>query len=180
MRISGGELRSRILRTPPGDALRPTPARAKEALFSIVGERISGARVLDLYAGSGAIGFEALSRGALHATFVELHAPTAAAIRRSAEELGVEKLTSVVCAPAEKAVQRVAGHFDFVYADPPYALPPPHLTFGTLRTRGSIDTATVLVYEHRSDGIAFASPGFVTQREARYGEATLQFLNVVP
>jgi 16S rRNA (guanine966-N2)-methyltransferase len=178
VRISGGELRSRILRTPSGDAIRPTPARAKEALFSILGERIVGARVLDLYAGTGAIGFEALSRGAAHATFVELHAPTAAAIRRAAEQLGVEKQSNVICAPAEKAVQRLAGHFDFVYADPPYALPPPHLTFGTLRARGAIDGNTVLVYEHRSEGVQFASPGFSTAREARYGEATLQFLNV--
>ena len=178
MRISGGELRSRVLRASPGDAVRPTPARAKEALFSIVGERIAGARVLDLYAGSGAIGFEALSRGAAHATFVELHAPTAAAIRRAAAQLGLEKRTSVVCAPAEKAAQRLTGRFDFVYADPPYALPPPHLTFGTLRQRGAIDAQTILVYEHRSDASPFASPGFATAREARYGEATLQFLNV--
>ncbi len=178
MRISGGELRSRVLRAPPGDAVRPTPARVKEALFSILGERIEGARVLDLYAGSGAIGFEALSRGAVHVTFVELHAPTAAAIRRAAAQLGVEKRTSVLCMPAEKAAQRVTGHFDFVYADPPYALPPPHLTFGTLRQRGAIDPQTILVYEHRSEAAGFASPGFATAREARYGEATLQFLNV--
>ena len=178
MRISGGELRSRILRTPPGDEVRPTPARAKEALFSIVGERIVNARVLDLYAGTGAVGFEALSRGAAHATFVELRAPTAAAIRRSAEQLGLEKRTTVVCSPAEKAAQRLIGRFDFVYADPPYALPPPHLTFGTLRQRGAIDAETILVYEPRHDGPAFASPGFSTAREARYGEATLQFLIV--
>jgi len=178
MRISGGELRSRIVRTPPGAAIRPTPGRAKEALFSIVGERVVDARVLDLYAGTGAIGFEALSRGAAHATFVELHAPTAARIRQTAERLGLEKRVTVLCAPAEKAAQRVTGRFDFVYADPPYALPPPHLTFGTLRQRGAIDAGTVLVYEHRSDAPDFASPGFSTVREARYGEATLQFLTV--
>jgi 16S rRNA (guanine966-N2)-methyltransferase len=178
VKISGGELRSRILRTPPGDEIRPTPARAKEALFSIVGERIAQARVLDLYAGTGAIGFEALSRGAAHATFVELRAPTAAAIRRAVEQLGLSERAAVVCSPVEKAAQRLAGRFDFVYADPPYALPPPHLTFGTLRQRGAIDAQTVLVYEHRSDAPGFASPGFSTAREARYGEATLQFLIV--
>lgn len=102
MKISGGELRSRILRTPPGDEIRPTPARAKEALFSIVGERIAKARVLDLYAGTGAIGFEALSRGAAHATFVELRAPTAAAIRRAAEQLGLSEHATVVCSPSRR------------------------------------------------------------------------------
>jgi 16S rRNA (guanine966-N2)-methyltransferase len=171
-------LRSRVIRAPRGDAVRPTPGRVKEALFSILGERIAGARVLDLYAGTGAIGFEALSRGAEHVTFVELHAPTAQAIRRTAEELGVERRASVVCAPSEKAVTRLPGAFDLVYADPPYALPPPHLTFNTLRLRGALSPEAILVYEHRCDAPAFGSPGFTTLRDARYGEVTLQFLQV--
>jgi 16S rRNA (guanine966-N2)-methyltransferase len=178
VRVSGGELRSRIIRGPAGNAVRPTPGRVKEALFSILGDRVVGARVLDLYAGSGAIGFEALSRGAAHVTFVELHAPTAQAIRGAAEQLGVERRASVVCAPAEKAMSRIGGAFDIVYADPPYALPPPHLTFGTLRARGGVGPRSILIYEHRGDAPAFASPGFTTVRDARYGEVTLQFLQV--
>ena len=167
-----------MIRSPHGAAVRPTPGRVKEALFSIVGDEIVDARVLDLYAGTGAIGFEALSRGAAHATFVEFHAPTAQAIRAAAEELGVTRRASVLCAPVEKAAQRLSGRFDFVYADPPYALPPPHLTFGTLRTRGSIDASTIVVYERRENAPGFASPGFTTVREARYGEVMLQFLHV--
>jgi len=178
MRLTGGSLRSRVIRSPQGAAIRPTPGRVKEALFSIVGEAVVDARVLDLYAGSGAIGFEALSRGAAHVTFVELHAPTAQAIRHAALELGLEKRATVVCAPAEKAASRLGGRFDFVYADPPYALPPPHLTFATLRMRAAIDATTTVVYERRESGPAFASPGFTTTREARYGEVSLQFLRV--
>ncbi len=180
MRLSGGELRSRVIRSPHGATLRPTPGRVKEALFSILADTITGGRVLDLYAGTGAIGFEALSRGAEHATFVELHAPTAQRIRASAAELGVEKRVTVLCAPAEKAVQRLAGRFDFVYADPPYALPPPHLTFGTLRSRKAVDHRTTIVYEHREGSDPFASPGFTTLRDARYGEVLLQFLRADP
>ncbi len=176
MRLSGGELRSRVIRSPHGDAIRPTPGRVREALFSIVATQIVGSRVLDLYAGTGAIGFEALSRGAASATFVELHAPTAQAIRRAAAELGVSARATIVCAPVEKSAQRLSGRFDFVYADPPYALPPPHLTFTTLRARGSVDARTVLVYEHREASPAFTAPGFETVRDARYGEVTLQFL----
>lgn len=178
MRVSGGELRSRVIRSPRGSQIRPTPGRVKEALFSILGDAIAGARVLDLFAGTGAIGFEALSRGAAQVTFVELHAPTAQAIRRTANELGVERRVSVVCAPAEKAVTRLAGRFDFVYADPPYALPPPHLTFGTLLRRGAVDASTTLVYERREGAEPFALPGFATVRDARYGEVMLQFLRV--
>ncbi len=178
MRISGGALRNREVRAPAGDAVRPTPGRVKEALFSIVGERIVDARVLDLYAGSGAIGFEAVSRGAAHATFVELHKPTANAIRETAARFGIAASTTVLCMPSEKAAARVAGRFDFVYADPPYALPPPHLTFGTLRSRGAIDAESIVVYEHRDDASPFEGPGFETVREANYGEVTLQFLRV--
>lgn len=178
MRLTGGELRSRVIRSPQGAAIRPTPGRVKEALFSIVGETIVDARVLDLFAGTGAIGFEALSRGAAHVTFVELHAPTAQAIRDAARELGVEKRATIVCAPAEKAVTRASGRFDFVYADPPYALPPPHLTFGSLRERRAIDARSTVVYERRESAPAFAAPGFTTVRDARYGEVLLQFLRV--
>jgi len=179
MRLSGGEFRSRVIHSPHGSAVRPTPGRVKEALFSILGETIVGARVLDLYAGTGAVGFEALSRGAEHATFVELHAPTAQAIKAAAAALGVERRTTVMIAPAEKAAARVAGRFDFVYADPPYALPPPHLTFSTLRLRGAVDASSTLVYEHRDTAPPFEGPGFVTVRDARYGEVALQFLKAI-
>jgi 16S rRNA (guanine966-N2)-methyltransferase len=167
-----------VIRSPHGAAVRPTPGRVKEALYSIIGDKITGARVLDLYAGTGAIGFEAISRGAAAVTFVELHAPTAQAIRAAAADFGIASRTNVICAPVEKAAQRLSGRFDLVYADPPYALPPPHLTFGTLRARGSIDDASVVVYERRESAPAFATPGFTTVREARYGEVTLQFLRV--
>ena len=179
VRVSGGELRSRVIRSPQGAAIRPTPGRVKEALFSILGDSIDGAMVLDLYAGTGAIGFEALSRGAAHVTFVELHAPTAQAIKATALELGVAKRTTVVIAPAEKATTRLTTRFDFVYADPPYALPPPHLTFGNLRERRLVDASTTLVYEHRDNADPFGSPGFTTVRDARYGEVMLQFLRTV-
>lgn len=176
LRLSGGELRSRVIPLCHGEALRPTSGRAREALFSILGPQVDGARVLDLYAGSGTIGFEALSRGAAHVTFVELHAPTAQTIRRTAAELGVAARASIICAPVEKAAQRVLGRFDLVYADPPYALPPPHLTLSTLRARAALDSRTIVVYEHRDGSPSFAAAGFETIRGARYGEVVLQFL----
>jgi 16S rRNA (guanine966-N2)-methyltransferase len=178
VRISGGDLRSRTVSAPRGSATRPTSAKVREALFAILGDRIDGARVLDLYAGSGAIGFEALSRGASAVTFVELHAPTAAAIKRTAASLELTARVGVVCAPAEKSAQRLAGRYDVVFADPPYAAPPPHLTFSTLRSRGTIDASTLAVYERLDGAPAFACPGFSTSREARYGDTVLQFIAV--
>ncbi len=104
--ITGGTLRSRRVSTPPGQAVRPTPARVKEALFSILAHRVDEARVLDLFAGSGALGFESLSRGAAHVTFVEKHRPTAHALTESAKTLGVAERVEVIAAPVERAVRR--------------------------------------------------------------------------
>jgi 16S rRNA (guanine966-N2)-methyltransferase len=178
LRLSGGELRSRRIAAPRGSAVRPTPGRVKEALFSIVGAGIEGARVLDLFAGTGAIGFEALSRGAAHATFVEQHAPTAAAIRTTAQNLGVADRVHVVCARAQRAAQALDGRYDFVYADPPFASAPPVDVFEALRKRATVDARTLVVYERRAGAPTVAFAGFTNEREARYGEVALQFMRI--
>jgi 16S rRNA (guanine966-N2)-methyltransferase len=181
MRLSGGTLRNRVIPVPRTSAVRPTPGRVKEALFSIVGSRIAGARVLDLYAGSGAIAFEALSRGAASAVLVEKNARQAATIRQLAADLGLAERAQVLTMDAARAADLVDGRFDFVYADPPYAMPAPEGVFTTLRERGSVDSGSTIVYERRSKGsAAFAAPGFATQREERYGEVLLQFVQALP
>ncbi|HTV72856.1 MAG TPA: 16S rRNA (guanine(966)-N(2))-methyltransferase RsmD [Candidatus Acidoferrales bacterium] len=178
LRLSGGELRSRRIPAPRGLSVRPTPGRVKEALFSIIGGRIAGARVLDLFAGTGAIGFEAISRGAAQTTFVERHPPTAAAIRATAAALGITDRVQVLCGAAERVAQRLEGRYDFVYADPPFALPPPAAALAALRDGGALDARTIVVYERRADAPQAAFAGFTTEREARYGEVALQFLRV--
>ena len=136
LRLTGGTLRSRSVRTPSGRAVRPTPARVKEALFSILADRVDDANVLDLFAGTGALGFEALSRGAAHATFVEQHRPTADALRGTARALGLADRTTVLALSAERAARIVEGRYDLVFADPPYAQAYPAAAFATLaRTR---------------------------------------------
>ena len=180
LRLTGGTLRSRSVRTPSGRAVRPTPARVKEALFSILGARVDGAAVLDLFAGSGALGFEALSRGAAHATFVEQHRPTAEALRDTAAALELTERTTVIAAPAERAARSIAGRYDLVFADPPYAQPYPAATFATLRERGAIDERSLIVYEHSARAAAPADPAFRLERAAAYGEVALAFLTPVP
>jgi 16S rRNA (guanine966-N2)-methyltransferase len=178
--ITGGTLRSRRVPTPAGRDIRPTPARVKEALFSILGSRLDGARVLDLFAGTGALGFESLSRGAVHVTFIERHRPTAEALRATARALGVAERTAVVNAPVERAARAVEGRYDLVFADPPYAQRYPAAAFAALRERGAIDPATTVVYEHASRTPAPVDPGMSVEREARYGEVALAFLRPVP
>jgi 16S rRNA (guanine966-N2)-methyltransferase len=177
--ITGGTLRSRRVPTPPGRAVRPTPARVKEALFSILGSRIGDARVLDLFAGSGALGFESLSRGAAHVTFVEKHRPTADALRSVARDLGVAEHVEVIAAPAERAVRAVGGRYDLVFADPPYADPYPGAALGTLRERRAIDAETTVVYEHSPREPAPSDPAMRIDRTERYGDVVLEFMRPV-
>lgn len=180
LRLTGGTLRSRSVKTPPGRAVRPTPARVKEALFSILADRLPDAVVLDLFAGTGALGFEALSRGAAHATFVEQHRPTAEALRGSARALGVADRTTVLAMTAERAARVVDGRYDLVFADPPYATTYPGVAFATLRERRAIDERSLVVYEHSAQTPLPADPAFHLQRAARYGAVALAFLQPEP
>jgi len=118
LRIAGGELRGRRLRVPRGSELRPTTERVREAIFSILGD-VSGARVLDLFCGSGALGIEALSRGAETAVLVD--SDTAAA-RRNVEELDLGGRAEVVRSDAVRYLRDLPESFDLVLCDPPYTL----------------------------------------------------------
>ncbi len=122
IRIVAGELRGRRLAVAPG--VRPTTERAREALFSIVGDRIRGARVLDAAAGSGALGFEALSRGAREVVFVEADRRAAAVLEANAVTVRLEERVRVLVRTVASVlrIDRPSG-FDFVFFDPPWADP---------------------------------------------------------
>jgi 16S rRNA (guanine966-N2)-methyltransferase len=121
VRIVAGEYGGRRLHAPRGTRTRPTADRVREALFSMLGD-VSGARVLDLYAGSGALGIEALSRGAASAVFVERDARAAATIKRNLDALGAE--AEVRRQDALRFLASGEGPFDLVFCDPPYDLAP--------------------------------------------------------
>lgn len=120
MRVIGGELRSRRLRSLPGLALRPTPDRLRETLFDILAPRIPGCCFLDAYAGSGAVGIEALSRGAARAIFIEKRRAAAGVIRENLAALGLEQRAEVVTSAALACLGRVSP--DIAFLDPPYEL----------------------------------------------------------
>ena len=123
MRIVAGRWGGRRLTTLRGDAVRPTADRVREALFSILGDFVQDARVLDLFAGSGALGLEALSRGAASATFVDSSAASVAAVRANLEAVGGE--AEVRRSDAMRFLRAAAGetrHYDLVLLDPPYRL----------------------------------------------------------
>jgi 16S rRNA (guanine966-N2)-methyltransferase len=117
VRVVAGRFKGRRLRAPTGTRTRPTADRVREAVFSILGD-VSDARVLDLYAGSGALGIEALSRGAATVVFVERDSRAASALRRNLDELGLEQ--PIRRQDVLRFLARPEGTFDLVFADPPY------------------------------------------------------------
>jgi 16S rRNA (guanine966-N2)-methyltransferase len=168
MRIVAGEFKGRRLRVPRGAPTRPTADRVREALFSMLGG-VTGARVLDLYAGSGALGIEALSRGAASAVFVERDPRAAAAIQANLDAVGAEGEVGRVDALA--FLKRRSGPFDLVFCDPPYDCGP--------RIAGSLaERLPALLSEHarivtESDKRSPLELPFPLIRERTYGDTRI-------
>jgi 16S rRNA (guanine966-N2)-methyltransferase len=149
MRIIAGKYRSRILKSLKGQALRPTSDRLRETLFNVLGPGVVGSRFLDVFAGTGAIGIEALSRGAADVTFIENHAPAAKLIRQNLDSLKITTGYTILTADALTALQKLAARhtpstppFDFVFVDPPYAA---HVDYA--RTLEFLATANFLAHD---------------------------------
>jgi len=123
MRVIGGKYRRRTLRTLHGMALRPTSDRLRETLFDILGASVEGARFVDIYAGTGAVGIEALSRGAAEAVFIENHRPAVDLIRQNLLTLNIDAEATITAADAHAGLARLAARgfvADFIFLDPPY------------------------------------------------------------
>jgi len=167
VRIVGGTFRGRPLAVPKDPRVRPTADRVREAWMSIVQEALPEARVLDLFAGSGALGLEALSRGAAWAEFVELNAPSLAALRQNIEALGVAARVAVHRADALRFAARLApGAFDLCFADPPYTRDDAARLVGLFRQAAF---ARILAVEHPA---RTTLPGDETRR---YGDTAVTF-----
>ena len=180
MRIVGGRLGGRRLKGPPGNVTRPTADRVREALASALEARdaIHGRRVLDLYAGTGALGFEMLSRGASHAVFVENDARVSKALVESARELGVSSEVEVLRADLDKAAARAQvvarGPFGLVLADPPYRdMARAVDNLASLVSAGLLADDAVLLLEHPSKGTLELPPPFEVVGNYRYGDTAV-------
>lgn len=184
MRITGGRWRSRALEAPRGVATRPSSDRVREALFSmlvsdgVLGQEAEGAeagvRVLDLYAGTGALSFEALSRGASQAVLVEHGRDAIGAIRKNARALGADGDVVLFETKVERALPKIAGSFGVVFLDPPYAEVRLPAFSGILEKAGAaLAPGGVLVLEHASTDDAPAVVGLELDRSRRYGDTSL-------
>jgi 16S rRNA (guanine966-N2)-methyltransferase len=182
-RIIAGTARGRRIRVPSGGA-RPTTDRVREALFASLDHLLggfSGLRVLDLYAGSGALGLEAASRGAGEVVLVERDRPTAAAARANATSVDLPGV-QVVVAPVLGYLSGAAGPFDLVLADPPYATPAPEVEAVLERLAGGwLAPGAVIVVERPTRDGEFSWPtGFVAHRQSAYGGTTLWYGRYAP
>lgn len=175
MRVIAGTAGGLTLVAPRGQGTRPITDRVKETLFAILGERVPDARVLDLYAGSGAIGIEALSRGASHCTFVERDREALSALRANLEHTGLSSSASVEAVGVERFLANAAtGGWDLVVLDPPYAQRAIVTPLQSLGPHLRAGAAVVLKHHWRSE--VPAVEGLATTRERRFGETMLTFM----
>src|SRR5271169_1730453 len=181
-RVIAGEAGRRRLAVPDGRDTRPTSDRAREGLFATIASMtgpLAGARVLDLYAGSGAVGLEALSRGAGHVLLVEHGARAARVIRQNIEAIGLPG-AAVIADRVERVLARgpAEGGYDVVFADPPYALADAAVTrvLALLAEQGWLAPGALVVVERATrSGPPGWPDGFAPDRARRYGEATFWY-----
>ncbi|MFT4286449.1 16S rRNA (guanine(966)-N(2))-methyltransferase RsmD [Nocardioides sp.] len=180
-RIIGGVAGGRRIATPKGDRTRPTSDRVREALFSAIeawAGSLRGLRFLDLYAGSGAIGIEAWSRGAEHVTFVESDRRTAALITDNARAIGLASPHVVARSVAATLAESPPAAYDVVFADPPYPLAEESVDadLAALAEHGWLAPGALVIYERSSRSPEPTwPPGLRPTRSRKYGETTLHY-----
>ncbi len=181
MRIVGGRFRGRFIAAPPGTSTRPTSDRVREALFNILahgveGLTLEGARVLDLFAGSGALGLEAVSRGAAFCLFVEDDADARGAIRQNIEALGLTGVSKLWRRDATKLGPALQMQpFQLLFADPPYGKGLGELAFGAALAGGWLSPGATCVLEEQAEAPIALSAGFELLDTRSYGDTALHF-----
>ena len=175
MRIIAGSLKGRRLRSPGWPGLRPTSDRLRETLFNVLGERVRGADVLDACAGTGALGLEALSRGARAVTFVDADRRAAAYIGDHAARFGVADRCRIVCArlPGTAAVRELPQGFDVILLDPPYDNADTDAILSAVGAR--LAAGGVLVLERARRAAPPAVEGLAAARRVVAGDSALEF-----
>ncbi len=173
MRIIAGALKGRVL-APVKGRTRPTAARVREAIFSILGAAVLEARVLDLFAGTGALGIEALSRGAAQAVFVEDQPAALKGLQGNLETLGLVERSQVLPLPVAAALRKLAGQgepFDLVFLDPPYGGGAAAATLAALAEASLLSPEALVVAEYsRRETLPEAVGDLVQQTDRRYGD----------
>jgi 16S rRNA (guanine(966)-N(2))-methyltransferase RsmD len=180
MRIISGIAKGKRLYVPRGGDIRPTADRIKESVFDILGQRLQGRRVLDLFSGTGNLGLEALSRGAEQATFVEASKPAIEALTRNITNCGFDPCASVLAMSVSRALPLLAGQgqsFELIFADPPYGRGWVDKTIRGILTHKILSREGMAVIEHDLHEQSGAGPtGLSLLRQEKYGQTWVSFL----
>ncbi len=185
LRIVGGNMSGRRIAAPLGKHTRPTSERVREGIFNVLRTqlRLEGARVLDLFAGSGALGIEALSRGAAQVTLVESHGRTAGVIKTNLKRLGIDaQAARVITAPVESwlAKSKPAAPFSLVLLDPPYDYSDHDRLLALLASAPAVSADAVIVLETGRDRSLAPPSSLDLIRTKRYGDTKVSFFRKIP
>jgi 16S rRNA (guanine966-N2)-methyltransferase len=185
MRVVGGRLRGRTLVAPKSQAIRPTADRLREALFNILahayGDPVAGARVLDLFAGTGALGIEALSRGAAFALFVDDDADARALIRENVAALGLGGTSRIFRRDATKlGLVHPLEPFSLAFLDPPYGRGLAEQALTSAREGGWLTPDALIVVEESTKADFAAPDGFIEHERRRYDDTEFMLLGLTP
>jgi 16S rRNA (guanine966-N2)-methyltransferase len=180
VRVIGGECKGRKLSVTRGRLIRPTSDRVREAIFDILGPVWIFRRVLDLFAGTGSLGIEALSRGAEEAVFVEQGKGALTVLKGNLEALGLQARAWVLPLPAKKGIAVLGergGVFDLIFMDPPYGKDVVGKTIEEIVRRGILAAAGVIVAEHASRDRILPPVDLTLSQQRRYGDTTVSFFH---
>ena len=179
LRIAGGTARGIPVAEPRGVRLRPTSGLVREAIFNILGDRVTGARVLDLYAGTGALGIEAVSRGAAHCLFIEESAEGRGLIRDNIEAFGLQGRTKIFRRDATRLGDAgTIQPFDLLFADPPYGKELGERALKSAREGGWLKPGALCVVEEAASAPFDPGAGFRLEDPRAYGDTVIRFLRL--
>lgn len=179
LRVIAGSLKGRKFDAPKGgDTVRPISDRVKESLFDILAPRIQDTTILDLYSGTGAIGIEALSRGAKHVLYVEKDPRNVRLIRQNTEELGLSDKISILPGALPSIIEKIRGNFQLVFIDPPFATETIFEIMPMLKMKNLIDQSSLIVIQRFRGSKELEFEGFALQRKHKVGDSILWFFTL--
>ncbi len=176
MRIIAGSARGRRIDAPQGENTRPTHDRVREALFSMIGPYFDGGRALDLFAGSGSLGLEAISRGVSECVFCDADRRAIAVIQNNIKTLGMHKQSRVYCVKFQQALEMVSGKFDLIFLDPPYDLGYMTPVLEKIMERNLLADDGIVFCEIRSGSEVEVPEGLNEIKRKKYGMAEVIIL----
>jgi 16S rRNA (guanine(966)-N(2))-methyltransferase RsmD len=177
VRIISGEHKGRRLVGGKAAGLRPTSDRVKESIFNVLQKEVAGRRILDLFAGAGTLGIEALSRGAESVTFVDATASSLKVLRKNLQDLGVQDRSTILRLDGVKALNRLKEEFHLIFADPPYLEGFPQRIVDSVAQSEVLEANGILILEHhKKERFSFPEQKLSLLKQKRFGDTVISFL----